>query len=109
MSNTPRHVELERNLLPISERLEDRFNAIDPWIVKAVVGQCAAQFEHARVQAYVCVLTEKMAKERLQTLERMTQGGCCADGCLLHVDLPSEGIVDLTDHGRPRVECGGRR
>ena len=72
MSINTEHVELDQDLHLIVERLEIRFHAVDSRIVTAVVRQCAALFEHARVKAYVSVLTEKMAKDRLEHLDIMT-------------------------------------
>ena len=67
MSINSEHVELDQDLHLIVERLEIRFHAVDARTVTAVVLQCAAVFEHARVKSYVSILTEKMAKDRLET------------------------------------------
>ena len=64
MSNDD-HVDLERDLPLIVERLAGQFRNIDPSTIDEVVRQCAAQFDHVHVKNYVCVLTEKLARERL--------------------------------------------
>ena len=68
MSHGSEYAELNRELDPIVERLTCRFDKVDPRIVRLVVRQCAAMFEHARVKSYVRILTERRARERLEHL-----------------------------------------
>jgi hypothetical protein len=65
MSNDHDHVDLERDLPLIVERLQRQFHNIDPSTINEVVRQCAAQFDHVHIKNYVCVLTEKLARDRL--------------------------------------------
>ena len=62
------YVDLEHDLHLIVQRLEEQFRNIDPDTVDEVVRQCAARFDHAHVKKYVCVLTEKLARDRLLVL-----------------------------------------
>jgi len=64
MSNDD-YVDLERDLPLIVERLAGQFPNIDPSTIDEVVRQCAAQFDHVHVKNYVCLLTEKLARDRL--------------------------------------------
>ena len=63
-SNT--YVDLDRDLSLIVERLEVQFGSLGSGTVNEVVRQCAARFDDAPVKNYVCVLTEKLARDRLR-------------------------------------------
>lgn len=58
--------ELTHEVDLITERLEDQFREIEPAIVAEVVHQCAAAFAGAPIQAFVPLLAEKRARERLR-------------------------------------------
>lgn len=62
----PEPHDTEHDLELIVERLEDQFDTIDGEIVDDVVHQCAARFDHAPVQNFVGLLTEKAARRQLR-------------------------------------------
>ena len=65
MSEQP-HVDLEHELDLIVERLQQQFDGVDDRTVDEVVHRHAARLEHARVQNFISVLTEKAAKQSLK-------------------------------------------
>ena len=61
------HVDLERELDVIVDRLREQFDDVDLTTIDEIVHQHAARFAGAPVQNFAAILTERAAK---QTLER---------------------------------------
>ena len=60
------HIDLEHELDLMVERLRQQFDGVDDDTVDEIVHRHAARFEHARVQNFISVLTEKAAKQSLK-------------------------------------------
>ena len=68
MSIETPHVPLESELDVIVERLERRFDSVEPTTVEAIVQSCASHFEGVPVQTFVPLLAEKRARDHLRAL-----------------------------------------
>jgi hypothetical protein len=60
------HRDHDHELDLMVERLEDQFDTVAAQTVNDIVHECAARFDHAPVQSFVCVLTEKRARALLR-------------------------------------------
>ena len=60
------HVDLEHELDLMVKRLRRQFDGVDDRTVDEIVHRHAARFEHAPVQNFISVLTEKAAKQSLK-------------------------------------------
>jgi hypothetical protein len=61
-----RCVEVAHELDLVVERLRHEFAGIEADVIDQIVHEEAARFENARVQNFVCLLTEKAAKQTLR-------------------------------------------
>ncbi|KRF29408.1 hypothetical protein ASG94_20715 [Nocardioides sp. Soil805] len=64
----PGEADLTRSMALVSARLRERFDSVPATTVEGVISEVRREFDGSRVRAFVPILVERLARDRLTVL-----------------------------------------